>query len=149
VRNGRRAEFARFAAFADAEARARIPDPGADATFEASKLRWEERERPGHRERLALVRELISARNRDIVPRLAGARSSGHPEIVNGVLHVSWRMGDGSELSLRVNFGAQPATIPGASAGATVYQSGVTRAPNAELHLEPGGVCATLHPPRA
>jgi maltooligosyltrehalose trehalohydrolase len=149
VRNGRRAEFARFAAFADREARERIPDPGAGSTFEASKLRWDERERPGHRERLALVRELIAARNRHLVPRLAGARASGHPEIVNGVLQVSWTMGDGAGLSLRVNFGGQPATIPGARAGETIYQSGVARRPNADLHFEPGAVGATLHLPRA
>ena len=62
MRNGRREEFARFAAFADREAREAIPDPGATSTFAASKLRWEERERSPHRERLGLVRELIAGK---------------------------------------------------------------------------------------
>ncbi len=43
VAQGRRREFKRFAAFADDAAAAAIPDPGSPQTFEASKLRWEER----------------------------------------------------------------------------------------------------------
>src|SRR5690606_10289037 len=38
VREGRRNEFAHFAAFADPQQRARIPDPNAADTFEASRL---------------------------------------------------------------------------------------------------------------
>lgn len=122
VRKGRREEFARFAAFADPQAREKIPDPGAPSTFEASKLRWEERDRPPHRERLALVGELLALRRRHIVPRLAGARSSGHPEIANGVLHVAWTMGDGALLTLRAHFGSQPASFPPAPPAETIYQ---------------------------
>lgn len=42
VTEGRRNEFARFRAFADAGLRARIPDPQAEETFHASRLRPEE-----------------------------------------------------------------------------------------------------------
>jgi maltooligosyltrehalose trehalohydrolase len=45
VSRGRREEFKAFRAFADATARARIPDPQAPETFEHSRLRWEERKR--------------------------------------------------------------------------------------------------------
>ncbi|MGH7403666.1 MAG: malto-oligosyltrehalose trehalohydrolase, partial [Candidatus Rokuibacteriota bacterium] len=40
VAEGRRREFARFPEFASAEARARIPDPQAEATFTRSVLDW-------------------------------------------------------------------------------------------------------------
>jgi maltooligosyltrehalose trehalohydrolase len=149
VREGRRAEFARFAAFADAAARERIPDPGAPATFAACKLRWEERERAPHRERLKLVRELIALRREHIVPRLAGARASGLPEIVNGVLQVAWTMGDGAALTLRLRFDGPPAAIA-PPAGRTIYRSSAVRsAPGGEDIFDCGGVHAALRPPHA
>jgi len=132
VREGRRAEFARFAAFGDPAARERIPDPGALATFEASKLRWEERKRSAHAERLALVRELIGLRRRHIVPRLAGTRS-GHPEIVDGVLCVTWTMGDGALLRMLAHFGPATATLPSSPEGETLW-------------LDPGRVRVLLLP---
>ena len=42
VTEGRRREFASFAAFNDPESRKRIPDPQAEKTFLDSKLKWEE-----------------------------------------------------------------------------------------------------------
>ncbi len=39
---GRRKEFSEFAAFSDRRARARIPDPQDPATFDASRLAWDE-----------------------------------------------------------------------------------------------------------
>ncbi|HWP99846.1 MAG TPA: DUF3459 domain-containing protein, partial [Vicinamibacterales bacterium] len=62
VADGRRKEFARFAAFQDEAARARIPDPQAESTFLASRLRWEEIERPPHRGVLELYRRLLALR---------------------------------------------------------------------------------------
>ncbi len=62
VRNGRRSEFARFAAFRDPAARERIPDPQAEATFVASRLDWLEREREPHRSTLLLYRHLLRLR---------------------------------------------------------------------------------------
>jgi maltooligosyltrehalose trehalohydrolase len=62
VTEGRRAEFARFDAFADQALRARIPDPQAAATFEDSRLRWEEQARPLHAGVLALYQTLLALR---------------------------------------------------------------------------------------
>ena len=42
VTEGRRLEFRAFAAFTEPAGRARIPDPQAEDTFTASRLRWEE-----------------------------------------------------------------------------------------------------------
>jgi malto-oligosyltrehalose trehalohydrolase len=65
VRDGRRGEFARFAAFQDPAARERIPDPLAEGTFRQSVLRWEERDEAW----LAYYRELLALRAREIATR--------------------------------------------------------------------------------
>jgi maltooligosyltrehalose trehalohydrolase len=102
VREGRRREFARFAAFADAAARERIPDPGAESTFASAVLRWEAIEKSPHRERRARVAELLALRAREIVPRLAGAPGgAGRFEPWGeGGLRVRWRLAKGETLEL-------------------------------------------------
>jgi maltooligosyltrehalose trehalohydrolase len=62
VTEGRRREFARFKAFADEATRARIPDPQAASTFEASRLDWEERVLDPHAGVLELYRTLLRLR---------------------------------------------------------------------------------------
>jgi maltooligosyltrehalose trehalohydrolase len=57
VRNGRRREFA-----AHGWAEAEVPDPQDRATFERSKLDWDEPAKPGHAEMLDLYRRLIALR---------------------------------------------------------------------------------------
>ena len=69
VSNGRRREFAAFPDFASPEARARIPDPQAEATFLHSKLRWAERELPGHAAILKLYKAALALRRTDAVLR--------------------------------------------------------------------------------
>ena len=71
VTEGRRKEFAGFAGFADPETVARIPDPQAERTFNASKLNWEEIGEGMHhvthtlyKEALRLRRELTARRMR-------------------------------------------------------------------------------------
>jgi malto-oligosyltrehalose trehalohydrolase len=68
VRNGRREEFARFAAFRGPQARERIPDPLAEDTFRQCVLRWREQDRSW----LALYKELLALRQRRIVPLRCG-----------------------------------------------------------------------------
>ena len=62
VTSGRRAEFKAFSAFHDPATRERIPDPQAESTFRASKLRWEERDAAPHAALLQLHRELLALR---------------------------------------------------------------------------------------
>jgi maltooligosyltrehalose trehalohydrolase len=59
---GRRREFEAFPEFAAPDAAERIPDPQADDTFEASRLRWDELGEPAHAAVLALHRELLRLR---------------------------------------------------------------------------------------
>lgn len=112
VREGRRAEFARFAAFADPAARERIPDPNARAAFSVSKLDWRERERSPHRERLALVTRLLALRRERLAPRLAGAAWVG-AEITGGLLRAQWALGDRSRLEIALDFAGSPPPLPG------------------------------------
>jgi maltooligosyltrehalose trehalohydrolase len=62
VTAGRRREFKEFPEFSDPAARERIPDPQAVATFEASKLQWDELARPPHAPTAALYRRLLALR---------------------------------------------------------------------------------------
>ncbi|HEU4936125.1 MAG TPA: malto-oligosyltrehalose trehalohydrolase [Vicinamibacterales bacterium] len=62
VTEGRRREFAEFPEFSTATGAATIPDPQAHSTFEASRLRWDERTLPPHSFSLDLYRTLMTLR---------------------------------------------------------------------------------------
>jgi maltooligosyltrehalose trehalohydrolase len=62
VTQGRRWEFRHFSAFADPQARDRIPDPQALKTFLASRLRWEEMTHEPHAAVLRMYRALLQLR---------------------------------------------------------------------------------------
>ncbi|MDH3320314.1 MAG: DUF3459 domain-containing protein, partial [Betaproteobacteria bacterium] len=127
VSNGRREEFARFAAFADPKARAAIPDPGSADTFARSKLDWPCRARTPHRERLALVRELLRLRREHLVPRFAGLRKGGRYAVRDGVLRVSWTLGDRSTLHLATDAGTGPGVVTVSLPGTPIYQDSAVR----------------------
>jgi maltooligosyltrehalose trehalohydrolase len=71
VREGRRNEFADFAAFHDPERRERIPDPNALSTFTQSAPTWADNEHT------RFYRQLLSLRHRHIVPHLPGSVALG------------------------------------------------------------------------
>ncbi|HJY77082.1 MAG TPA: malto-oligosyltrehalose trehalohydrolase [Burkholderiales bacterium] len=97
VRNGRREEFARFAAFADAKARARIPDPLSEQTFRRCVLRWKDARGTQGRACLAHYRQLLQLRRAEIAPRKFGP--GRHRMLAERAFEVAW---DG--LVLRANF---------------------------------------------
>lgn len=109
VTEGRRNEFARFAQFADAASRERIPDPSAARTFADSRLDWAEREREGHREWLELHRTLLRIRREQIVPRIAGisSRDCTYQTVGRCGLRARWGTSGGA-LHLEANLGASP-----------------------------------------
>ena len=119
VRNGRRREFAKFAAFADEAAREKIPDPNAETTFAASRPQ----PGPDAREWEALYRTLIELRTRWIVPRLKGAQALGAEVLGEKAVAASWRLGDGSVLNLAIDLGDEPGAMPDAP-GAILYAEG-------------------------
>lgn len=107
VREGRRREFAKFDAFADEAARARIPDPNARSTFEVSVPE------PGPKagEWRALYRELLSLRHAHIVPRLKDTVGLAAEVCGPAAVKARWRMGDGATLTIAIDLGEAPSPI--------------------------------------
>ena len=97
VRNGRREEFARFAAFADAKARARIPDPLSEQSFKRCVLRWKDARGTQGRAWLAHYSQLLELRRVEIAPRRFGP--GRYRMLGERAFEVAW---DG--LVLRANF---------------------------------------------
>jgi maltooligosyltrehalose trehalohydrolase len=119
VREGRRREFAKFAAFSDEAARSRIPDPNDADTFAASAPvrsddadAWED-----------LYRTLIGLRTRLVVPGLSGARSVGACVLGDGAVQASWRLGDGVSWTVAINLGETAVVFPEAQ-GVVVHEEG-------------------------
>ena len=108
VRNGRREEFAHFAAFTDPVRRGQIPDPNAEQTFRQSIPRpapavaqaWKE-----------WVKTVLEIRRTHIVPRLEGAVADGADILGPAAVKTRWRMADGRVLMLAANLAPAPVTI--------------------------------------
>ncbi|MCW5624208.1 MAG: malto-oligosyltrehalose trehalohydrolase [Burkholderiales bacterium] len=144
VSRGRRAEFARFAAFADESARAKIPDPNAESTFRDSQLQWDERDVGSHRWTLEATRQLLAVRRREIVPRLAGQRGPGEWRCDGDTLLLCWSLdGGAARLHLIAHFGAAASTVT-APPGRLIHASDAAIVAAGLLVLQRGGVWATL-----
>ena len=117
VRNGRRAEFKD----AYAEMGEAIPDPLAETTFRLAKLDWSARPAPAGQRRLALVRDLMSVRRREIVPHLPHAQF-GAAQCDGTVLTAHWPLGNGTALILLANLADAEADRPSRfQAGRTIW----------------------------
>ena len=105
VREGRRNEFRRWRSFQDATSREKIPDPNAEATFQACKLDWRRAAEPVRAERLERVGRLLDIRRREIVPRLRGMKGNAGNIFFacERGFAVQWRLGDGGTLLLYAN----------------------------------------------
>ena len=79
VRDGRRKEFAKFAAFQDPAKRERIPDPNAEAPSAPRIPDPAEAERAPHDAILALHRRLLALRHAAHHPAPAGRRGARRP----------------------------------------------------------------------
>jgi malto-oligosyltrehalose trehalohydrolase len=103
VREGRRAEFARFSAFADETLRSRIPDPTAPGTFQGSRLDWEERSRDHHHAMRGWYQDILALRHHRIVPLLPAITRGGRWTLSDdGLITVRWQAGE-AELRLALN----------------------------------------------
>lgn len=106
VREGRRNEFADFAAFQDPERRERIPDPNALPTFLNSAPNFSENEQT------QLYRHLLSLRHLHIVPNLPGSVALGAQVLADGAITARWRLGNGSLLQIDLNLSPTPLDYP-------------------------------------
>jgi len=110
VTEGRRKEFAKFAAFTDPATREKIPDPNNADTFKASVPvrsadadEWE-----------AFYTRLLALRRAHVVPGLPGSRSLGAAVLGKTGVRASWRLKDGGVLTIAANLGAEAvACAPG------------------------------------
>jgi maltooligosyltrehalose trehalohydrolase len=117
VRNGRRKEYAwAYAKYGD-----EVPDPLDQATFQSAVLDWDARKTAPGQTRLALVQELLSIRQQEIVPRLAGAAFGNAHAADNGLLTAHWRMGDGATLHLLANLSDQAVAQEAVTAGTKIW----------------------------
>ena len=106
VREGRRNEFADFAAFQDLERRERIPDPNALPTFVQSTPSFADNEHA------QFYRHLLSLRHRHIVPHLPGSVALGAQVLADGAVSARWRLGNGSLLQIDLNLSTTPLDHP-------------------------------------
>jgi maltooligosyltrehalose trehalohydrolase len=122
VRNGRRHEFAKFAAFRDEEKQKQIPDPNAETTFARSKIDWS---KASDEIWLPFYQTLLRLRQATIVPLLRGAGPHSSRILVaeNKVIAVDWEL-NGHRLSLRVNLGSAPAAVPPATGNVVFCEPG-------------------------
>jgi malto-oligosyltrehalose trehalohydrolase len=117
VRKGRHKEFAgAFAKYGD-----EVPDPLDVSTFRSATLDWEMRHEPAGEKRLALVRELLAIRRREIVPRLAGAAFGAAQSLENGLLTAHWRFSDGATLQLTANLSDTEIASPVDKTGSQIW----------------------------
>ncbi|GAA0264336.1 malto-oligosyltrehalose trehalohydrolase [Pseudomonas rhodesiae] len=100
VREGRRNEFADFAAFQDPERREHIPDPNALSTLQQSMPTLADQDH------VAFYRELLSLRHRHIVPHLPGSVALGAQILGDAAVSARWRLGNGSVLQIDLNLSA-------------------------------------------
>jgi len=137
VSEGRRREFARFPEFAHPEARARIPDPQAEATRTRSVLDWTRIQQPPHAEWLAFHRQLLEVRAREIVPLLMGEPTPATDSTLIGesALEVTWAFPDQHVLRLIANLGPRTVAHPGPmpQRGRQIYPLGPAAAARPEL----------------
>lgn len=143
VREGRRAEFAQFASFANPDTREKIPDPNALATFNASRLDGQQVLAGWH----GLYQQLLQLRARHIVPLLPGTRALGCEVLGDKAVSARWQLGNGSELRIDLNLGgtAVNANLPAArwrlfDTGAEAHPDTTLTAHSCVVSLIPSGL---------
>ena len=109
VRNGRRAEFARFPEFSDPAKRELIPDPLAESTFASAKLKWGEVEVEPHRSMLAWYQRAIAVRREIVIPMIPrfGGKAGVYRVVGSTAVSGRWTTRDGAVLRLDANLKAE------------------------------------------
>jgi len=103
VREGRRREFASFAAFSDPAHREALPDPNAPETFTRSYPAADPQRGTARSE---LYRRLLGIRREQIVPRLKVVKAIRAEVIGPSAIVAQWRLDD-ALLTLATNLGSE------------------------------------------
>jgi maltooligosyltrehalose trehalohydrolase len=118
VRKGRKQEYAwAYEKYGD-----EVPDPLDPKTLQSAVLDWTGHT-PRQNARLALVRELLALRHKEIAPRLKGARFGDAATADSGLLTAHWRMGDGARLRLTANLSDKDIARPSDATGTPIWGS--------------------------
>jgi 1,4-alpha-glucan branching enzyme len=126
VRKGRREEFAALPEFQDPDQQERIPDPGADETFHASKLAWDELDQPEYSAWLEWYKRILQVRREQILPLIGriGAHAGEFRVLAQGAVRVSWKVDQKLQLTLTANLSKDTFEGDLSLAGRTLWTEG-------------------------
>jgi maltooligosyltrehalose trehalohydrolase len=126
VRKGRREEFAALPEFQDPDQQARIPDPGADETFHASKLAWDELDQPEYSAWLEWYKRILQVRREQILPLIGqiGPHAGEFRVLAQGAVRVSWKVDQKLQLTLTANLSKDAFEGDLSLAGRTLWTEG-------------------------
>jgi len=128
VCEGRRNEFAEFSIFADADARAKIPDPNAPSSFTNCIIDPALHETPEHQDWRKFYQRLIALRRTELIPHLQGAVAQGAEVLAEHAISAAWQLGDGSLWRIYLNFSNEnvPA-FPAWSNAKIIFEHGILK----------------------
>ncbi len=128
VCRGRRAEFAKFPEFRDADSREKIPDPQSEDTFGLAKLAWDRITQPVHAECLERYRRILKVRREVLAPVFGeiSGKAGDYETVAEGAVVVRWPMGGARELTLCANLSDQRVRGFPAGTGAVLWKEGET-----------------------
>jgi malto-oligosyltrehalose trehalohydrolase len=135
VRTGRQAELSHLPEFSDPSQHHTIPDPLSVETFQSAVLRWEERGQDAHGRWLDWYQKILTARRREIVPRLLNLTGGKSTYLIRGpqAVSVQWLCAGGERLQLDANLSAAAQGCFDARPGRQIWLEG---------HRGEGGILA-------
>lgn len=113
VREGRRKEFAHFAAFTDPQKREKIPDPNAKNTFLGSVPELPEPASETQSLYLSLYKNCLALRAEYLVPHLVGTRPLSASALGQTGVEAAWLLSNQATLKVAANFGNSAAAFSG------------------------------------
>ena len=134
VREGRRREFADQGHAAET-----VPDPQAPATFDASKLDWDEQSLPEHRRVLDWYRALIALRRREPALR-ASQQDPSALELQEDESGRGWLLFRRGQLLVAANVSPEAVSVPLAREAVVLLASGGVALAPRSLRLPAWGV---------
>jgi maltooligosyltrehalose trehalohydrolase len=141
VRDGRRREYAAFGWQGDGV------DPQADATFTRSRLAWEDRGRPGHRERAALYRDLLALRRAEPAFRPGAARVTVTHDAARDVIGLAYDLAGRPSVRVWCNCSPVEAGVEACGGAALALATDAVRYGGrgfTRLEAAPSGTCLRL-----
>jgi maltooligosyltrehalose trehalohydrolase len=106
VRDGRRREFRAFAAFANPQAQAGIPDPNAEDTFRRS-TGFKVQNNPEQQTYYDFYQRLLSLRHQRIVPHLSTTTSLGAQVVGSNAVITRWQLQANEILRIAINLSSE------------------------------------------